>query len=74
MKIILGRRTSFSSFVIRLFTWSKWSHVAIILEDDYTTIEATASLGVVKSNMNKFKKRYPDYVVMDIPATKGWQE
>lgn len=73
MKIILGRRNSFSSYMIRLFTWSKWSHVAIILEDGYTTIEATASLGVVRSNMNNFKKRYPDYVIMDIPATKGWQ-
>lgn len=73
MKIILGRKWSISSLAIRLFTWSNWSHVAAILEDGNTIIESTAKEGVRLSTLSQFKKEYPDYLVVDLPATKGWE-
>lgn len=74
MKVIMGRRWSLGSIAIRLFTWSKWSHCAVVMNDSNTVIEATAEDGVTQSTLESFKKKYPDYLVLEYPAYKGWEE
>lgn len=74
MKIILGRRLSINSLAVRMFTWSKWSHVGAILDDGITVIESVPTYGVRKSTVAKFKKEYSDHIIIDLPATKGWED
>lgn len=47
MKVIFCRRRSLGSWLIRLFTWSAWSHLAIV-EDAETVIDSTFSGGGVR--------------------------
>lgn len=39
MRIVFARKNTLSSWLIRLFTWSRWSHVAIV--DRAVAIEST---------------------------------
>lgn len=71
MQIIFGRRHSISSYLIRVFTWSKWSHCGVIVGGK--VYEATASNGVVLTNIGEFKNKYKDYIILELPAKEGWQ-
>jgi len=74
MKLIMGRSNKLGSYAIRLFTWSRWSHCGVIMEDTKTVIESSASEGgVVESSLSYFKKRYPDHIIIEIPSYNGWE-
>jgi len=47
MRVIFSRQCRPSSFLIRLFTWSQWSHVSI-LEDEDHIIDSTFKHGGVR--------------------------
>ncbi len=59
MKLIFGRNNLPFSWLIRIFTWSRWSHVGIVVGDK--VIEATALHGVVMTPIADFIKRYNDH-------------
>jgi hypothetical protein len=57
MKVIFARKDGdIISKVIRIYTWSEWSHVAIV-DGDYI-LEALGSVGVVKTPIKDFELRY----------------
>lgn len=71
MRVVFGRRLSIGSIAIRMFTWSQWSHCGVITDRD-TVIESTSKDGVIETTLDNFKTRYPDYIILNIPARKGW--
>jgi len=56
MKIIFGRSHTLASIAIRLWTWSTWSHVGVVIGD--YVVESTAKKGVVKTPLREFINRY----------------
>lgn len=56
LPIIFARSNLIGSLAIRLFTWSRFSHVGII-DGDYV-IEAVGFKGVIKTPIEEFKARY----------------
>lgn len=72
MKIIFGTDNQIGSLAIRLKTWSNWSHVGVVLNDD--VVEATASHGVVKSTLEDFKSRYPKHKIVNIHHKGDYQQ
>lgn len=67
MKVIFARNNySFISKLIRLYTWSDWSHVGVI-DGDYV-IEAIGNKGVERTRINAFKKRYDETCIRYIPG------
>jgi len=56
--LIFARGGSIGGWLIRLLTWSRWSHVALV--DGNTVIEARAFAGVVETPLAEFKQRYGD--------------
>jgi len=64
MKLIFGRNNKPFSWLIRVFTWSRWSHVGIV--DGDQVIEATAAHGVVVTPLADFIARYNDHSFADL--------
>lgn len=64
MKVIFGRNNLPFSWLIRAFTWSRWSHCGIL--DGDMVIEATATHGVVVTPLHEFIKRYNRYSIADM--------
>jgi hypothetical protein len=65
MKVIFARNNgSLISKVIRLYTWSDWSHVGII--DGEHVIEAIGGKGVAKTELKAFELRYDDTCIRHI--------
>lgn len=56
------------SFLIRLFTWSKWSHCGVLMPDGEGVIEARGGEGVVCTRLQDFKKRNKHYTIVSIPV------
>ena len=56
LPIIFARSNQIGSLAIRLFTWSRFSHVGII-DGDYV-IEAVGFKGVIRTPIEEFKARY----------------
>lgn len=65
MKLLLTADNSFMSHMVRLFTFSRWSHVAIL--DGIDVIEATPS-GVRVSDIDTAILNASDYAVLKIPV------
>lgn len=61
LTIIFGRNHLPFSWLIRVFTWSSWSHCGVVVADGKYVIEATATKGVVMTPINDFIKRYNDH-------------
>ena len=57
MKVIYARNNTIGSWLIRLFTFSKWSHVAVLL-DEFSIIDSTARYGVRVSDYSDFKRNH----------------
>ena len=55
------------SAAIRAFTWSRWSHVALV--DGDTVIEAAAVHGVRRAPLVDTIARAADHAFVDLPAT-----
>lgn len=64
MKVIFGRNNLPFSWLIRAFTWSRWSHCGIL--DGDKVIEATALHGVVVTPLHEFIARYNRYSIADM--------
>lgn len=61
MRIAFARRAALGSWLIRLFTFSRWSHCAIIQGD--AVIDATFWHGVRRSPLSEFLKHYEVEVI-----------
>lgn len=61
MKIIFAKNNKPISLLIRLVTWSKWSHCGAITPDGKHVIESKGGCGVIKTPIEKFKERYKKY-------------
>lgn len=72
MKVIYGRNNLPFSLLIRLFTWSRFSHCGVLVDD--CVIESTFKKGVVKTKLDDFESRYRKSEICDMPHTKGWLE
>lgn len=68
MILIFGRNQSWISRIIRWWTASEWSHVAIIDDDDMHVIEAKGPDGVVRTPMLHFLSRYDHTEVRYLPG------
>lgn len=56
MEVIFCRNKLPFSLLIRLFTWSKWSHCGVIVGDN--VIHATGAKGVICEPLSEVKNRY----------------
>lgn len=72
MRVIFGRKKALTSFAIRLFTWSDWSHCGVVING--TVYEATATKGVIQSSVQAFKARYKDNLETEIPHSGDYQQ
>lgn len=54
------------SVAIRTFTWSRWSHVAVV--DGDSVIEAVALHGVRRAPLADALSRSADFAIADLPA------
>lgn len=70
MKIIFARNRSVASLIIRLVTWSRWHHCAVIMPDGLTVIESRGGLwgdtGVIETPIKEFKSRYSTIEIAEI--------
>jgi uncharacterized protein YycO len=66
MRLIFATRPGLGSWLIRFFTGSQWSHVAI--RDDDTVIEAVAGDGVRRRGLESFLAAWPITRVVDVAA------
>lgn len=66
--VIFGKSWNIFGVLIRLFTWSRWSHVGAITPDGKFVIEASGTLGVVETPIEEFKRRYTQYEITQIPV------
>lgn len=64
IKVIFGRNHLPFSWLIRIFTWSRWSHCGIVVGN--MVFEATATKGVVITPIDDFIKRYNDHAFADV--------
>lgn len=56
------------SLIIRLFTWSRWSHCGIITEDGKSVIESVGGKGVIVTPLLDFKRRYSKWHIAYVPV------
>lgn len=66
IKVIYGRNNLPFSWLIRAFTWSRWSHCGIV--DGDNVIEATAKRGVIVTPIAEFKSRYRNFAIAELPC------
>ena len=59
--VIYARGGKLTSWLIRLFTWSKWSHVAVVTESGRHVIESVGGRGVIYTPIAEFRARYKTY-------------
>lgn len=64
VRIIFGASQSLAGRTIRLVTWSRWSHCAVMFGN--TVIEATADDGVCITPISAFLKRYARTAMVDV--------
>lgn len=67
MKILFTRRRAIGSWIIRFVTWSVYSHVDIILDDE-TVVGAIAGKGVCKTALSQRLAKASDAVMVTIPV------
>ena len=64
IKVIFGKNHLPFSWLIRIFTWSRWSHCGIVVGD--MVFEATATKGVVVTPLTNFIERYNNHAFADV--------
>jgi uncharacterized protein YycO len=62
--LIFSSKNSIGSRIIRLFTWSRWSHVALLCPDN-TVIESTAPR-VRRVNLADFVANSKEYAIVQL--------
>ena len=65
------RADSLSSYLIRLATWSPWSHVALVEGDN--VIDATLARGVAVSALSDFEERHDEIRLIQLSDDFGRQ-
>lgn len=66
MKVIFtNKHNSISSYLIRLVTLSKYSHMAVLLEDG-NVIDTTLVSGVRIQSLEKFSEHYVDRTIREV--------
>lgn len=75
MKIALVRNRTIGSLLIRLVTWSRWHHGAVVTPDGQFVIESVVKKGVVKTPIQEFRKRYStiDFFTIDCDDKKAFK-
>lgn len=68
LPVIFARNYLPGSLLIQLFTWSRWSHVGILLPRNRGVLEAVAGKGVVVTPMCVFKRRYRHTQMATVPC------
>lgn len=62
MKIVFARRNTLGSWLLRFFTWSPYSHVGAIFEDNHgaplLVVHSTSPEGVHVTEWDKFSEQY----------------
>lgn len=66
--VIFGRNHLPFSWLIRVFTWSRWSHCGVVVAGDTHVVEATAKHGVIITPIEEFKERYTDWQIAELPC------
>ena len=84
IKLIFGRSSKLVGLLIRFFDISPWSHVAIYDEENGVVYESVGMRykgrlgrrkGVIKTDINDFKKRYSAWRVKEVWTDNGsWRE
>jgi uncharacterized protein YycO len=67
MKLLFTRRRHLGSWIIRFVTWSEYSHVDLLI-DNQSLVGAIAFDGVVLSNVEARLSKASKAVLMDIPV------
>ena len=65
--VVFARSRHPLSYLIRAFTWARWSHVGVIMPDN-TIIESIAGKGVIVSTLQDFKKRNKQFHICQLPV------
>ncbi len=65
MKLLIASGNSISSILIKMFTFSKWSHTAVMF-DHLTVIDVTYRTGVRRITYEEFKSEYPDVYEIEV--------
>lgn len=68
IKVIFGRSNSNIGKIIRFVSRSDYSHIAYIDEQTGYIIEAAGGIGVRITNFESFSKKYPIYLIAEIPV------
>lgn len=68
MIVVFATNSSWISRIIRIRTGSRWSHVAILDNDDRHVIEARGGHGVEVNSLLQFLGRYNDIEYRHIPG------
>jgi uncharacterized protein YycO len=68
MRLLLTAKKNIGSLAIRLFTWSKWSHISVLISDSYA-IEASPFGGVKVSSVIDVLKDTTAHVYIDVPCS-----
>ena len=74
MRVIFCRTNSIAGFFIRLFTMSKYNHVA--LEFNGRVIDSNTGVGVSECNLPEFNKRYSKTTMIKVKGvneTIAWR-
>lgn len=67
---ILSRNDKVGSKIIRARTWSRWSHVAMLLDDE-VVLESVAAHGVRLRALKALKQDSTDWVIFAIPCPQA---
>lgn len=65
IKLILSTEKTISSYAVRLFSWSGWSHVSTIIDDTYA-IEAISNGGVVKTPIQDIISKSSNHKILEV--------
>lgn len=68
MKVIFAKDNSIISYLIRIITWSRWHHCAVIALDGHNVVEARLSDGVVLTPIKEFIDRYKEVRIAYLPC------
>lgn len=67
LDVIFARSPKPISWLIRAFTWSRWSHVGVIMPGGMV-IESKGGKGVHAISLHEFKARYPEWQKATVPC------